>query len=190
MAYDSSELLHAYLDGYAGLGHSLFKQVAHGIVGWVLEVLSDQKQGAFYTSQDADVQFGDDGDYWTWTLEELQEAVPEKALPVARRVFDVDEHGKMHHNPRQNVLWWNIEPPDDVEWPRLKDALRTSKDGPANQKATCAGPQGSVERAAYSTWRRIGPARHISGRPPSRCKTRRRPRPTGSPRSSWRACRR
>src|SRR5206468_2255561 len=60
MAYDNSELLHAYLDGYAGLRHPLFKEVAQGIVGWVLEVLSDQKQGAFYTSQDADVQFGDD----------------------------------------------------------------------------------------------------------------------------------
>src|SRR3989454_878982 len=40
MAYDNSELLHVYLDGYAALGHPLFKEVAQGIVSWVLEVLS------------------------------------------------------------------------------------------------------------------------------------------------------
>src|SRR5438270_299738 len=105
VAYDNSELLHAYLDGYAALGSPLFKQVAQGIVRWVLEVLSDGDRGAFYTSQDADVAFGDDGDYWTWTVDELRAALPEAAFPVARRVFDVEEHGEMHHNPRQNVLW-------------------------------------------------------------------------------------
>src|SRR6185437_3607460 len=56
MAYDNSELLRAYLDGYAALGHPLFKEVAQGIVSWVLEVLSDRDRGAFYTSQDVDAR--------------------------------------------------------------------------------------------------------------------------------------
>ena len=123
MAYDNSELLHAYLDAYAALGTPLFKQVAQGILGWVLEVLSDRQRGAFYTSQDADVAFGDDGDYWTWTVDELREALPETAFRVARRVFDVEEHGEMHHNPRKNVLWWKSDPAGDDEWPVLEDAL-------------------------------------------------------------------
>src|SRR5205085_2680163 len=97
MAYDTSELLHAYLDGYAALGTPLFKRVARGTVDWVLEVLSDHERGAFFTSQDADVQFGDDGDYWTWTVDELKAALPEQAFPVARRVFDVEEGGGMGH---------------------------------------------------------------------------------------------
>ena len=41
MSYDNSELLHAYLDAYAAFGTPLFKQVAGGIVDWVLEVLAD-----------------------------------------------------------------------------------------------------------------------------------------------------
>ena len=123
MAYDNSELLHAYLDGYAALGTPLFKEVAEGIVNWVLEVLSDRAQGAFYTSQDADVQFGDDGDYWTWTTDELREALPDKAFHVARRTFDVEQAGEMHHNPRKNVLWWKHDPAGDDEWSVLKDAL-------------------------------------------------------------------
>jgi uncharacterized protein len=122
MAYDNSELLHAYLDAFAALGTPLFKRVAQGIVTWVLEVLSDGGRGAFYTSQDADVRFGDDGDYWTWTVDELRAALPDAAFAVARRVFDVEEHGEMHHDPRKNVLWWKDDPPDD-EWPLLEDAL-------------------------------------------------------------------
>ena len=123
MAYDNSELLHAYLDGYAALGTPLFKRVAQGIVDWVLEVLSDSERGAFYTSQDADVRSGDDGDYWTWTLQELQEALPGEAFHVARRTFDVEEAGEMHHNPRKNVLWWKSDPAGDDEWPLLERAL-------------------------------------------------------------------
>ena len=131
MAYDNSELLHAYLDGYAALGTPLFKRVAQGIVDWVLEVLSDGERGAFYTSQDADVRFGDDGDYWTWTVDELREALSEKAFPVARRVFDVEEQGEMHHSPRKNVLWWKSDPAGDDEWPLLERALvqlKTARD--------------------------------------------------------------
>jgi len=126
MSYDNSELLHAYLDGYAALGNPLFRDVAQGIVTWVLEVLSDRERerggGAFYTSQDADVRFGDDGDYWTWTRDELRAALPDEAFPVASRVFDVEETGEMHHNPRKNVLWWRRDPADG-EQHILQDAL-------------------------------------------------------------------
>src|SRR2546423_369133 len=124
MAYDNSELLHAYLDGYAALGSPLFQQVAQGIVRWVLEVLSDGDRGAFYTSQDADVAFGDDGDYWTWTLDEVRDALTDdKAYHVIRRVYDVETEGEMHHNPRKNVLWRKVDPAGDDEWPALEDAV-------------------------------------------------------------------
>jgi uncharacterized protein YyaL (SSP411 family) len=146
MAYDNSELLHAYLDGYAALGHPLFKEVAQGIVSWVLEVLSDQKQGVFYTSQDADVAFGDDGDYWTWTLEELRAALPDEAFHVARRTFDVEEHGEMHHNPRKNVLWRKVDPANDDEWRLLKDALTRLKAARAKRKAPY------VDTTPYVNW--------------------------------------
>jgi uncharacterized protein YyaL (SSP411 family) len=146
MAYDNSELLHAYLDGYAALGTPLFKRVALGIVDWVREVLSDGDRGLFYTSQDADVRFGDDGDYWTWTLDELREALPEQLVPVARRVFDVEEQGEMHHNPRKNVLWWKGDPAHDDEWPLLERArvqLKAARD---------RRPAPVVDTTAYVNW--------------------------------------
>src|SRR2546430_5199826 len=116
MAYDNAELLHAYLNAYAAGGTPLFKDVAQGIVSWVLETLSDREQGAFYTSQDADVEFGDDGDYWTWTPDQLREALPDDAFQVARRVFDVAVPGEMEHDHEKNVLWWKEDPADAAEW--------------------------------------------------------------------------
>jgi len=146
MAYDNAEQLHAYLDGYAALGTPLFKRVATGIVDWVLEVLSNGARGAFYTSQDADVAFGDDGDYWTWTPDEARAALSERELAVARRVFDIEETGEMHHNPRKNVLWWQHDPAGDDEWPILQDATRKLK------AARDQRPRPYVDTTAYVNW--------------------------------------
>jgi len=146
MAYDNAALLHAYLDGYAALGVPLFKQVAGGIVDWVLEVLSDPERGAFFTSQDADVAAGDDGDYWTWTLQELRQALSEKAFHVARHVFDVEEQGEMHHNPGKNVLWWAHDPAGDDEQPLLRDAL------PRLKATRDRRPRPYVDTTPYVNW--------------------------------------
>src|SRR6267378_3904405 len=123
MSYDNSELLPAYLNAYAAGGTPRFKDVAQGIVSWVLETLSDRERGAFYTPQDADVEFGDDGDYWTWTPDQLREALPDHAFQVARRVYDVEVPGEMQHDHEKNVLWWKEDPADAAEWQTLKAAI-------------------------------------------------------------------
>jgi uncharacterized protein YyaL (SSP411 family) len=146
MAYDNAELLKAYLSGYAALGTPLFREVASGIVAWVLEVLSDRQEGAFFTSQDADVAFGDDGDYWTWTLEETKAELNAREGAVVSRVFGIAETGEMHHNPRKNVLWWKQDPAGDDEWPVLRAAIQKLK------AARDRRPAPYVDRAAYVNW--------------------------------------
>ena len=147
MSYDNSELLRAYCSAYAALGTPLFRDVAAGTVDWVLEVLCDKERGAFYTSQDADVAFGDDGDYWTWTREEMQEALPEDtALRVARDVFDVQDTGEMHHNPKKNVLWYRRLPATDDERTLLASALKRLK------AARDRRPAPAVDTTAYVNW--------------------------------------
>jgi hypothetical protein len=147
MTYDNSELLRAYLSAYQAFGTPLFREVATGIVDWVFEVLADRESGAFATSQDADVAFGDDGDYWTWTLDEMREALnDEAAFKVMRRVFDVEERGEMHHNPAKNVLWWKQDPAGDDEWPVLRSSVKQLKAARDRRKAPF------VDRAAYVNW--------------------------------------
>jgi uncharacterized protein YyaL (SSP411 family) len=146
MAYDNSELLRAYLSAYQAFGTPLFREVASGVVDWVLEVLSDAERGAFYTSQDADLAFGDDGDYWTWTLEETKAELNGRECAVVSHVFDIEDVGEMHHNPKKNVLWWKQNPAGDDEWPILRAALARLKAARDRRRAPF------VDRAAYVNW--------------------------------------
>ncbi|MGH7538523.1 MAG: thioredoxin domain-containing protein [Gemmatimonadales bacterium] len=146
MSYDNSELLKAYCTASAALGGPAYRPVADGIVSWVLEVLSDSERGAFCTSQDADVGPGDDGDYWTWTVEEARAALTERELEVVRRVFDLEPEGEMHHNPAKNVLWWKQDPAGDDEWPMLRTAIRKLKSVRDRRRAPY------VDTTAYVNW--------------------------------------
>jgi uncharacterized protein YyaL (SSP411 family) len=105
MSYDNSELLGNYLHGWQMTQNPLLRETAEGIIGWVNEVLSDQENGGFYASQDADYSLDDDGDYFTWTLEELRAALAPEEARVMELYYDVEAHGEMHHNPAKNVLW-------------------------------------------------------------------------------------
>jgi len=146
MSYDNSELLRAYLSAYQALGIPLFKEVATGIVDWVLDVMTDKAQAAFATSQDADVAFGDDGDYWTWTLDEVRAVLTPEESAVVTSVFDVLETGEMHHNPKKNVLWWKQDPTGDDEWPILRRAMQQLKAARDRRSAPF------VDRTAYVNW--------------------------------------
>jgi len=105
MSYDNSELLKNYLHGWQATKNSFVRETAESIIGWVNQDLSDQANGGFYASQDADYSLDDDGDYFTWTLEELRSALTRDEARVMELYYDVEAHGEMHHNPAKNVLW-------------------------------------------------------------------------------------
>ena len=105
MAYDNSELLKNYVHAYQATGSPFFADVARGIVRWMDEWLSDREHGGFYASQDADYSMDDDGDYFTWTVQETQAVLSEEEARVASLYYDINEIGEMHHNPTKNVLY-------------------------------------------------------------------------------------
>jgi uncharacterized protein len=105
MSYDNSELLRNYLHGYQSLRHPHYKRVAEELIAWVGEVLSDPARGGFYASQDADQTLDDDGDYFTWTQQEVRAVLTPDEFRVIERYYDVGPRGEMHHNPEKNVLW-------------------------------------------------------------------------------------
>ena len=104
MSYDNSELLKNYVHAWQALHDPFFAEVARDIIRWMDEVLSDRERGGFYASQDADINMEDDGDYFTWTLEEARAVLGEDELKAAGYHYDVGEIGEMHHNPQKNVL--------------------------------------------------------------------------------------
>ena len=105
MSYDNSELLKSYVHGYQVTGSEFFAEVARDIIRWMDEWLSDRKHGGFYASQDADISLEDDGDYFTWTVDEAKAVLTEEEAQVACLHYDINEVGEMHHNPAKNVLY-------------------------------------------------------------------------------------
>jgi uncharacterized protein YyaL (SSP411 family) len=105
MCYDNSELLKNYVHAYQATGSEFFADVARDIIRWMDEWLSDRERGGFYASQDADISMDDDGDYFTWTVDEARAVLSADELKVAALRYDVNEVGEMHHNPAKNVLY-------------------------------------------------------------------------------------
>ncbi len=105
MLYDNAGLLANYVHAWQLTGTPLFRETAKGILDWVDEVLSDRAHGGYSTSQDADVGLDDDGDYFTWTLRELQAAAAPDEVPVLALRYDIGEKGEMHHDAARNVLF-------------------------------------------------------------------------------------
>ena len=105
MSYDTSELLKNYVRAFQATGDQFFADVARDIIRWTDEWLSDREHGGYYASQDADYSMDDDGDYFTWTVEEAKSVLTEEEAEVACLYYDINEIGEMHHNPAKNVLY-------------------------------------------------------------------------------------
>jgi hypothetical protein len=105
MSYDNSELLKNYLHASQIVDNWRLSQTAESIVAWVNEILSDRSAGGFYASQDADYSLDDDGDYFTWTIDEVRAVLTPEESRVIELYYDVEPQGEMHHNPAKNVLW-------------------------------------------------------------------------------------
>src|SRR5207248_410353 len=104
MSYDNSELLKNYVHGYQLTGNEFYADIARDIIRWMDSWLSDRARGGFYASQDADIDLHDDGDYFTWSLEEARAVLTPQELDAVAPLYDIGEVGEMHHRPEKNVL--------------------------------------------------------------------------------------
>ena len=155
MSYDNSELLRNFLHGWQVTQNSFLRETAEGIVAWVNQVLSDQENGGFYASQDADYSLDDDGDYFTWTLEELRAALLPDEARVMELYYDVEAHGEMHHNPAKNVLWIARDPAEvanqlGLAEPVVRATIITSK--AKMVAARLLRPTPYVDKTMYVSW--------------------------------------
>lgn len=101
----NAELLAAYTHAFQATQDPRDREAAEGIIRYVTETLSDQARGGFYGSQDADFSPEDDGDYYTWTVDEAKAALSLEAFEVLSRYYDIRPQGEMRENPAKNVLF-------------------------------------------------------------------------------------
>ena len=105
MLYDNAELLKIYLHAYDATGDEELRAVAESMIASHDSELSNRETGGFYGSQDADITLEDDGDYYTWTVAEVDDALPADEAEVMKMHYDIHDVGEMHHDPARNVLF-------------------------------------------------------------------------------------
>jgi hypothetical protein len=110
MLYDNTELLRNFVHGFQSYVHEDFLRTANEILNWLNTTMSDRERGGFYASQDADINLDDDGDYFTWTLDEARAVLDTEELAAAAAQYDIGELGDMQHNPAKNVLHVKLDP--------------------------------------------------------------------------------
>src|SRR6266700_3214517 len=155
MSYDNSELLKNYVHAYQVTGSEFFAEVARDIIRWMHEWLSDRKRGGFYASQDADISLDDDGDYFTWTVDETKAVLTEEEAQVACLHYDINEVGEMQHNPAKNVLYQRAPVGEiavrlKISTERVREVLQSAK-----QKMYAARLQRTtpyVDKTVYVSW--------------------------------------
>ena len=106
MLYDNAGLLANYARAFQTFVEPEFARVTLDILRWTDATLTDREHGGFYASQDADINLDDDGDYFTWTLAEVEQVLaahPEE-LRLAVAYYNVRESGDMHHDASRCVL--------------------------------------------------------------------------------------
>ena len=155
MSYDNSELLKNYVHAYQVTGSEFFAEVARDIIRWMDEWLSDRERGGFYASQDADISLEDDGDYFTWTLDEARSVLSEEEAHIAALHYDINEVGEMHHNPSKNVLYVRATVEEIAGGMKLSAARVEELLGAAKQKMYAARLQRTtpyVDKTVYTVW--------------------------------------
>jgi len=91
MLYDNAQLASVHLAGYQAYGEDRYRTVAEETLDFVARELTGP-DGGFYATLDADTA-GHEGLFYTWTAEELDEALGEEDAAIAKRWFNVEPAG-------------------------------------------------------------------------------------------------
>ena len=159
MIYDNTELLRNYVHGFQSFVREDFLATAKEIIGWLDSTMTDRERGGFYASQDADIDLDDDGDYFTWTMDEAKIVLSPDEFDIAARYYDIGELGDMHHNPAKNVLHrkYTVEEVA-AQANRPGDEARALLDS-ARAKLIAARierPTPFIDRTLYTGWNAMG----------------------------------
>ena len=155
MLYDNTELLRNYVHGFQSVVSEEFLETAKEIVGWLDSNMTDRERGGFYASQDADVGLEDDGDYFTWTVDEAKAVLDSEEFEFAAKYWDIGELGDMHHNPAKNVLHVRAtlqeiaetHGGDPEQLRKLRSSARAKLLAARNQR-----PTPFIDRTLYTGW--------------------------------------
>ncbi len=141
MLYDNALLVRAYLDGFLVTGDADFARVARETLDYVLREMTSP-EGLFYSATDAD-SIGpdghmDEGYYFTWTPDEIREALEAPLATLVLDYYNVRDRGNFEgrsilHTPMPLAVVAARNKLDEQEARKRIDAareiLRRTRDG-------------------------------------------------------------
>jgi uncharacterized protein YyaL (SSP411 family) len=122
MLYDQAQLAVAFLEAFQISGDNWFAQIARDTLAYIKRDLTSP-EGGFYSAEDADslptadADHKQEGAFYVWTADEINECLTPDEATVFRRVFGVEQGGNVSagSDPHgelasQNVLFRQSEP--------------------------------------------------------------------------------
>ncbi len=106
MLYDQAMLALAYTEAYEATNKISYKKTVEQIFDYVLRDLTSP-EGGFYSAEDADSE-GEEGKFYLWTLDEIQEILPETEARFVERAFNVFSMGNFKEESTQSLNGRNI----------------------------------------------------------------------------------
>lgn len=91
MLYDQAMLAMAYTEAYQATGDDFFKRTAGEIFTYIMRDMKSPS-GGFYSAEDADTE-GEEGKYYLWTYDEIEELMGPSDAELVTRVFQVKKEG-------------------------------------------------------------------------------------------------
>ncbi len=104
MLYDNAMMMRVYLKAFGVYGDSQYLKSARETADWIVGPMRSP-DGPFYAHQDADIGPNDDGTYWTWTNEEIKDALTSDEISAFVPRYDIrQEPSDIYETPGRNVL--------------------------------------------------------------------------------------
>ncbi|MBW8000452.1 MAG: DUF255 domain-containing protein [Planctomycetes bacterium] len=121
MLYDNAQLARFYVDMYLITKDQRYREVAEGILNWVLRDMTD-KDGGFYSALDADSE-GEEGKYYLWGHDEVVNILGSEEAERFARIYSFEKKGNYRDQaagkrPGTNIVY--LKKP-------LKQAAKTEK---------------------------------------------------------------
>mgnify|MGYP001436965483 FL=1 len=101
MLYDQAMMAHACLDAFQATGKTRYATMAEEIFSFVLRDMASP-EGGFYSAWDADTN-GSEGEFYTWTPEEMERVLGEEDGALACRFFGVTSDGNFEGRSILNI---------------------------------------------------------------------------------------
>ena len=123
MLYDNALLVRLYLHAYQITGKDLYKNVVEETLAYVMREMTSA-EGAFFSSQDSDSD-GIEGQYFVWTVDEIQEILDPHLSGEITKYYDVSSKGNFEGKSILNLVSQEYK---ESKYKLIKDTLIKARD--------------------------------------------------------------